>query len=127
MDQFLYRILFFFIVPVATIAASSPTTHTIRVGFNGNFAFDPDTVYADVNDTVIFDFFPTNHSVVRGEYTGSEACGTGGGCNPCVPYELIHPDKQGFNSGNFLTQNVSVDGNVAFKPISSSMRKLTRQ
>ncbi|KIV98312.1 uncharacterized protein PV09_09842, partial [Verruconis gallopava] len=28
-------------------------------------------------------------------------------CNPCVPYELIHPGQTGFHSQNFLTQTAS--------------------
>jgi hypothetical protein len=80
-----------------------PTTHTINVGGGGSSMYEPDTVYANVGDFAVFKFYPTNHSVVRGEYTQSMACN--GGCNPCVPYELIHPDRQGFHSGNILTQN----------------------
>jgi hypothetical protein len=54
-----------------------------------------------------FVFYPTNHSVIRGEYTGSDACGPGG-CNPCIPWEIIHPDQKekAFHSDNQMTQFV---------------------
>ena len=101
---------------MAAVIASASQVHTVKVGFGGNFVFDPDTTHASVGDLVVFEFFPTNHSVVRGEYAQSEACGSGG-CNPCIPYELIHPGQQGFNSGNVLTQTVSTNGNVLQYPI----------
>jgi plastocyanin len=80
--------------------------HTVNVGSGGNFKYDPDTIFASIGDVVMFKFYPSNHSVVRGEFTRSSACGEAG-CNPCVPYELIHPDGQGFHSENVFTQ----DGN----------------
>src|ERR1700744_832972 len=87
----------------ASSAASSSTSgakvHRVNVG-SGGFSYDPNTTYADVGDIVTFVFYPTNHSVIRAEYTGSDACGAGG-CNPCIPYELIHGDG-GFHSGNVL-------------------------
>lgn len=43
---------------------------------------------ANVGDIIEFDFFPTNHSVIRAEYKF-----------PCVPYELTGVDKVGFYSG----------------------------
>jgi len=90
---------------------SPPNVHVINVGYEGNFVFDPDTTHADVGELVVFKFFPTNHSVVRGVDAKSTACGNSG-CNPCIPYELIHPGQQGFNSGNILTQVIPVDGRV---------------
>lgn len=102
---------FSFLVLLVAVFARASHVHTIRVGYGGNFVFDPETTNADVGDLVVFDFFPTNHSVVRGEYTKSEACGAAG-CNPCLPYELIHGGQQGFHSGNVLTQTVSTNGNV---------------
>ena len=105
---------FLFLFLLVAIAKASQV-HTIKVGYGGNFVFDPLTTYANVGDLIVFDFFPSNHSVVRGEYTGSEACGAGG-CNPCVPWELFHSDGQGFNSGNVQTQTVSTNGNVLSTP-----------
>jgi hypothetical protein len=82
-----------------------PTVHVVAVGPSGDHQFHPNVTIAEVGDIVSFRFYPTNHSVVRGEYVGSDAC-TGTGCNPCVPYELIHPDEteKGFHSLNVLTQ-----------------------
>jgi hypothetical protein len=58
--------------------------------------------------------------VIRAEYAGSSACGDAG-CNPCVPYELIHPGEAGFSSGNFLTQDV--DPSTVSIPESHRMRQ----
>lgn len=74
----------FLLFLLAAVVVKASRTRTIRVGFAGNAAFDPATTTADVGDVVVFEFFPTNHSVVRGEYAESEVCGSGG-CNPCVP------------------------------------------
>lgn len=85
--------------------------HWVDVGNGGHHTFDPDITYADVGDIVAFKFFPTNHSVVRGEYALSSACGSDG-CNPCVPFELIHPEETGIASENILTQTTPTAGNV---------------
>ncbi|KAF2397176.1 hypothetical protein EJ06DRAFT_533357 [Trichodelitschia bisporula] len=85
------------------MATGSPKIHRINVGANG-FMYDPNTTVADVGDLIVFEFYPTNHSVIRAEYTGSDACG-GGGCNPCIPYEMIH-GSGGFHSNNILTQEL---------------------
>jgi hypothetical protein len=100
----------YFILAAAIAKASQPNVHTVTVGFN-NWVFDPETTYADIGDLVVFQFYPTNHSVVRGVYTGSGACGNQG-CNPCVPVELIHPGQPGFYSGNVETQAVSTNAYV---------------
>jgi plastocyanin len=86
-------------------SVTRPTVHVVAVGPSGDDQFHPNVTIAEVGDIVSFRFYPTNHSVVRGEYAGSDAC-AGTGCNPCVPYELIHPDEaeKGFHSINFLTQ-----------------------
>jgi hypothetical protein len=102
----------FLLNPPASNATSTSKVHTVSVGSDGSFMYSPNVTYADVGDTGDFDFIPTNHSVVRGVYTDSNACGQGG-CNPCVPYDLIHPDERGFNSGNILTQ--SSNGIVRFQ------------
>ncbi|KAK0628107.1 hypothetical protein DIS24_g10793 [Lasiodiplodia hormozganensis] len=84
-----------------TTASSSRTIHTVAVGANGH-NFTPNTTYADPGDIVVFDFYPTNHSVIRGEYANNTSiCGVAG-CNPCVPWELYHAneDYQGFFSEN---------------------------
>ncbi len=101
----------FLLLLLAVVLADAAQVHRIRVGYAGSHVFDPTTTIAGVGDLVVFEFFPTNHSVVRGEYTVSAACGSSQ-CNPCVPYELIHPGRTGFHSENFLTQTVSTNGNV---------------
>ena len=71
----------------ATSSSKVPTSHTISVAYAG-FTFQPDVVLAETGDTVVFDFYPTNHSVVRAEYG-----------YPCIPYEDTGVDKVGFFSG----------------------------
>jgi plastocyanin len=90
----------------------TPTVHVVTVGNNYDNSFHPNITYAKPGDIVSFQFWPTNHSVVRGEYAGSESCGAGG-CNPCVPYELIHPGAPGmFSSGHFLVQTLPSAANM---------------
>lgn len=84
--------------------SGTPTVHRVAVGSNG-FSYTPNTTFANPGDIVMFEFYPTNHSVVRAEYTRSLTCGPRG-CDPCVPFESIYLGEWGFNSGNFLTQNV---------------------
>jgi plastocyanin len=74
--------------PTSTTSASpAAKTWTISVG-KGDHTFRPDTLQANIGDTIEFDFFPANHSVVRAEYQYS-----------CVPYELTGKGKVGFFSG----------------------------
>ncbi|KIW50422.1 hypothetical protein PV05_12010 [Exophiala xenobiotica] len=70
-----------------TSTTSEPVTHTIEVA-KGGHTFVPDVVLADKGDTIVFLFYPTNHSVVRAEYG-----------YPCIPYEDTGVDKVGFFSG----------------------------
>jgi plastocyanin len=96
----------------ASASSSTPTTHIVTVGNNGDNSYHPNVTFANPGDIVSFQFWPTNHSVVRGEYAGSESCGAGG-CNPCVPYDLIHPGAPGmFYSKNFLTQTLPTVNNL---------------
>ncbi|GME64441.1 Cupredoxin [Neofusicoccum parvum] len=83
-----------------TTSSSSPSVYTVAVGANGH-KFTPNTTVARPGDIIVFDFYPTNHSVIRGEYNKASVCGTPG-CNPCVPWELYHTDEpyQGFFSDN---------------------------
>lgn len=48
----------------------------------------PDVTLAEVGDVIEFDFYPTNHSVIRAEYQ-----------YPCIPYENTGVNKFGFFSG----------------------------
>jgi hypothetical protein len=70
--------------------------------------------FASEGDIVQFVFYQTNHSVIRAEYAGSDNCG-GGGCNPCIPWDLLHGDG-GFHSGNQLVDASST-------PLSNSIRE----
>lgn len=85
--------------------------HVIHVGRGGTPAFDPAITKAQVGDTVIFLFHPSNHSVVRGEYSRAPECGTTG-CNNYVPYDMLYPDKQGFSSMNVGIQSVLIQNRV---------------
>lgn len=68
-------------------SSSAAATYTVSVG-RANHQFDPDVIQANVGDIVEFDFYPTNHSVIRAAYK-----------YPCVPYELTVPKAEGFFSG----------------------------
>ncbi|KAH7382595.1 hypothetical protein DE146DRAFT_760433 [Phaeosphaeria sp. MPI-PUGE-AT-0046c] len=73
---------------IASSTISAPAqTHTIQVGL-ADHKFKPEVTEANVGDTVEFRFYPTNHSVVRAEYSF-----------PCIPYEMTGPNKHGFFSG----------------------------
>ncbi|KAI0012690.1 hypothetical protein F4779DRAFT_17940 [Xylariaceae sp. FL0662B] len=73
--------------PTTTAASSSAAvTHTVRVGLQHDF--QPDTIQANPGDTIHFNFYPKNHSVVRAAFE-----------NPCIPWELTQSDGQGFFSG----------------------------
>jgi plastocyanin len=99
----------------ATTTSTAPEgaqTHTVLVGSGGDFQYHPNSINASVGDVVSFLFYPTNHSVIRGEYTGSQACGSAG-CNPCVPVDLIDPTVPAFASKNFLTQELPSEANMA--------------
>ncbi|KAL9080216.1 MAG: hypothetical protein Q9157_000999, partial [Trypethelium eluteriae] len=72
-----------------------PQTHTVTVG-KGTNSYDPDTIQALPGDLIVFEFFPTNHSVVRASYG-----------YPCVPYEdTAGPDAAGFFSGHFPLETI---------------------
>ncbi|KAJ5180125.1 hypothetical protein N7492_003335 [Penicillium capsulatum] len=58
-----------------TSTSTGKATHTIKVGPKTSpHAYDPDHVYANPGDLVVFEFYPTNHSVVKADYGA-----------PCVP------------------------------------------
>lgn len=54
----------------------------------GGHTFEPEVTQAEVGDYVEFQFYPTNHSIVRAAYK-----------YPCIPFELVETDKVGFFSG----------------------------
>jgi hypothetical protein len=115
---------------VSSAAESSSTVHVVTVGANGGIVFSPNVTTANPGDIVRYDtfplvcsivpnksnsfqFWPTNHSVVRGEYVDSGNCGEGVECNPCIPQNLIEPEAPAFfYSKNFLTQSIPDSGNL---------------
>lgn len=99
--------------PVATSTtnqASSTTstgiaTHTIQVGPKSDpHQYVPTNITANVGDVVVFEFYPTNHSVVKADYL-----------SPCVPAKLPF-----FYSGAFDDFNLR-DGQLV-GPVSNSDR-----
>ncbi|KAF8419427.1 hypothetical protein EV426DRAFT_287931 [Tirmania nivea] len=70
------------------------TTHTITVG-RAAHAFKPSSVKAAIGDVIKFEFYPTNHSVVRAEFDA-----------PCIPREKMYPKETGFFSGFFPMDSV---------------------
>ncbi|KAK7544384.1 uncharacterized protein J3D65DRAFT_17290 [Phyllosticta citribraziliensis] len=93
----------------SSTSSTGPQTLTVQAGANG-FNFSPNVTYANPGDTIVFDFYPTNHSVIRGEYAGNtKVCGSAG-CNPCVPWELYHEGEpnQGFFSSNELVSSYNL-------------------
>lgn len=73
--------------PSLILRASARQTHTIQVGLLDH-KVRPETIDAGVGDTVEFEFYPLNHSIVRAEYGF-----------PCIPYEMTGSNKSGFFSG----------------------------
>lgn len=71
--------------PSATPTASSePQVHKIQVG-SGGFKFTPPELKnVSVGDTVTFEFFPPDHSVVQAEFGKA-----------CVPYSHADKDHEG--------------------------------
>ncbi|KAG5287958.1 extracellular serine-rich protein [Histoplasma ohiense] len=64
--------------PIATPSPSiktGPATHTISVAPKQSpHGYDPKSIEADVGDEIVFEFYPSNHSVVRADFNA-----------PCVP------------------------------------------
>lgn len=61
------------ITALALAASSNAATIRVDVGQDG-FSYTPDTIKANVGDTLDFHFHPLNHSVVMGDFS-----------NPCAP------------------------------------------
>lgn len=55
----------------ALVAHASAKVVTVSVAQNG-LAFTPNNIKADVGDTLEFQFYPAQHSVIQGD--GSKAC-----------------------------------------------------
>lgn len=74
----------------STSSSTGVATHTIQVGPKSNpHQFVPTNITANVDDIVIFEFYPTNHSVVKADYLA-----------PCVP-----ASGNVFYSGAFVNFN----------------------
>ncbi|KAI0181192.1 hypothetical protein GGR52DRAFT_22495 [Hypoxylon sp. FL1284] len=69
-----------------TTEPAAAATHTVQVGLQHDF--EPDTTKANPGDTIRFNFYPTNHSVVRAAFK-----------NPCIPWELTNDPAESFFSG----------------------------
>jgi plastocyanin len=85
--------------------------HVVTVG-KGNFMYEPNNITAAVGDVVVFQFYPTNHSVIQGAYCGNIE----GGCNPCIPIDLMDSSVKGFASQNFLTTQDADPNNLTVSP-----------
>jgi plastocyanin len=69
----------------STSSNSEPQTHTVAAG-RGGFKFEPrELTDVAVGDTVVWEFYPLDHSVARAAFE-----------DPCVPIETFHKDTQGF-------------------------------
>ncbi|KAI1469232.1 uncharacterized protein F4812DRAFT_323070 [Daldinia caldariorum] len=66
--------------------SNEAVTHTVRVGLQHDFS--PDTIHANPGDTIRFNFYPRNHSVVRAAFK-----------KPCIPWELTNGPAETFFSG----------------------------
>lgn len=76
--------------------STGSTTHTVVVGPKESpMSYVPRNITAAVGDVVVFEFYPTNHSVVKADYLA-----------PCVP-----SSDNLFYSGMFTTFD-EVDGSV---------------
>jgi plastocyanin len=73
-----------------TSSSTGIATHTIQVGHKSDpHQYSPNSITANVGDIVVFEFYPTNHSVVKADYLA-----------PCVP-----ASGDIFYSGMFNTFN----------------------
>ncbi|KGO75201.1 Cupredoxin [Penicillium italicum] len=87
-------------ITTTTSSLTGITTHIIQVGPKSNpHQFVPPNITANVGDVVVFDFYPTNHSVVKADYLA-----------PCVP-----ANGNIFYSGAFLNFNQQ-DGQLVGPP-----------
>jgi len=66
--------------PGPTPAAEQGVEHRVKVGGNKTLTFDPPTVYANVRDTIVFEFLTKNHTATQSSFGApceSLADGTG--------------------------------------------------
>ncbi|KGO37094.1 Cupredoxin [Penicillium expansum] len=87
-------------ITTTTSSSTGITTHTVQVGPKSNpHQFVPPNITANVGDVIVFDFYPTNHSVVKADYLA-----------PCVP-----ANGNIFYSGAFVNFNEQ-DGQLIGPP-----------
>ncbi|KAI8715387.1 hypothetical protein NCS52_01046100 [Fusarium sp. LHS14.1] len=87
------------VAEAATTASSSGVaTHTVNVGASGH-KFTPAEVKAEVGDVIEWRFYPSGHNVIRGTFE-----------QPCIPYEYVGLNKEGFSSGAQKVQAITDDG-----------------
>ncbi|KAJ5887737.1 hypothetical protein N7495_007778 [Penicillium taxi] len=80
----------------STASSTGAVTHTVKVGPKESpMSYVPRNITAAVGDVVVFEFYPTNHSVVKADYLA-----------PCVP-----TGNDLFYSGMFETFD-EVNGNA---------------
>ncbi|KAN0095636.1 hypothetical protein V8E51_016347 [Hyaloscypha variabilis] len=86
-------------VAVSTVAGFTPYSqvYQVQVGANGNLTFDPETIVANVGDTVVYNFHPKNHSVTQSSFQ-----------DPC------HDLPGGFFSGFVPTDNLTAASPTTF-------------
>jgi plastocyanin len=84
--------------------STGKATHTVSVGPKTSpHAYVPHSISANVGDVVVFEFYPTNHSVVKADYDA-----------PCVPaadglfFSGIFDDFE-TNNGNLVGEVSTVD------------------
>ncbi|KAJ5484343.1 Cupredoxin [Penicillium expansum] len=93
-------------ITTTTSSSTGITTHTVQVGPKSNpHQFVPPNITANVGDVIVFDFYPTNHSVVKADYLA-----------PCVP-----ANGNIFYSGAFVNFNEQ-DGQLIGPPPTWSLR-----
>ena len=63
------------VASTSTTASTGIATHTVLVGYKTSpHAYVPSTIKANPGDVIVFEFYPTNHSVVKADFDA-----------PCVP------------------------------------------
>lgn len=74
----------------STAKSTGKATHTIQVGPKTSpHAYVPHSITANVGDVVVFEFYPTNHSVVQADYDA-----------PCVPGRQPYFHSKNYNDFN---------------------------
>ncbi|XTI91373.1 hypothetical protein V2W45_1242155, partial [Cenococcum geophilum] len=68
---------------------TSVNVYIVNVSSSGNFKYNPNTIFANIGNVIIFKFYSLNYPVICKEYIGSSIYGDIG-YNLCVLYKLIH-------------------------------------